>query len=221
MKTIYGSLSSSLLINNLSTTSARIVGFPSALLTMTMNMGGSATQALERSLKRQRIIPSNPQFTSTTAALEAAFNLDQVFSSLYSPDEESFPSLSWNFDDEPETKPDAVRNSPPTGLSSLKRDRECGVSGLGIVRSKALKHGLNTLACINSSAPTKPLSEKIAPDFIADVLKLSSASIDDLSKTSSSKLSLNQMTRLSRFGPSLLMNDDIANRARGLFPLTF
>jgi hypothetical protein len=182
--------------------------FRPSVTMMTMNIGGSATQALEQSLKRQRTISSNKLISSTTAALEAALNLDEVFSSLLSPDEESFPSISWDFDDELETKSDSV-NLTPMGLSAPKRDLECGVS-LGMIRTKSLKRGLNSLACsINVSAPTKPLSEKRAPDVVADTLKLSAASID-LSKTSNSQLGMNQLTQRSRFGLSRIVRLRIA-----------
>jgi hypothetical protein len=194
--------------------------FPPLTMNLTMNVGGSATHALERSLKLQRTNSNNLLATSATAALEAAFNLDQVFSSLHSPNEESFPSLSWDLDDEePDTKPD---DPQPMGVSSLKRNHE-GVS-LGIVRSKSLKRGLSSMTCSTVSL-TKPLSsEKMAPYCVADMLKLSSASIADLSNSGSLALGLNPLMtqQLSRFGPSLLTQarqDEITNRTRSLlFP---
>jgi hypothetical protein len=170
---------------------------------LSMKLGGSATQALERFLKRQRIVSSNMH---TVLALETAFNLDQVFSSLNSPEYESFPSLCWDFDDEPQTKSESETFSvnPPSMGWSRKRDRE-GVA-LGLVRSKSLKQGLSSLTASNVPVQAKPLPQNMT-DFIAERLKLSSASKDF------------SLWRTSRFEPSSLLNVDIA-KSRGLYPCT-
>jgi hypothetical protein len=183
------------------TTTARIA--TTTFAPLPMKLGGDATQALERSLKRQRRDSSNMH---TVLALETAFNLDQVFSSLKSPEEESFPSLCWDFEDEPEMKSDSRTvsvNTPSMGLSR-KRNRE-GVA-LGLVRSKALKYGLSSLTASNVPVQAQPLSQKMTPDFIAEMFKLSSAS-KDLSLWST-----------NRFEPPSLLNAVDITKRRGLYP---
>lgn len=59
---------------------------------------GPATDALERSLKRQRDLMG--QGKKERKKQRVAFQLDQLFNSIIaSLNEESFPDISWDFDD--------------------------------------------------------------------------------------------------------------------------
>jgi hypothetical protein len=118
-----------------------------------MKMEGSATEALERHLKRQRKVSS---YKNTIVV-----KLDQVFSSLYVPEEGIFPSISWDFEEEPYHQ-SVTENPPPMGLLQT-RDHE-GVA-LGLARSKiSFKRGLNSLiSTTNSTVPVKSLPDKKAP----------------------------------------------------------
>jgi hypothetical protein len=115
---------------------------------LSMKMEGSATEALERYLKKQRTVST---YKYSIVALEAAFELDQASSSLCVP-EESFPSISWDSEEEPGHH--SVTENPPSVGLLRKRDRE-GVA-LGFARSKSLKQGLNSLISATNSTATVP-----------------------------------------------------------------
>lgn len=113
---------------------------------------GKATEAVERSFKRQRtsISSSDSRENLASAALDASFNFDQVFDSInsFSSDgdsNESFPSISWPSDSEDETPVVASRHKSSL---SLKRDR----SGGALFRSKSFKKGLSSLSDANLAA---------------------------------------------------------------------
>jgi hypothetical protein len=165
--------------------------------TSTPMPAGSATEALERAQKRQRTI-SNCQLVAS--ALEAAFNFDQVFKSIPDP-EESFPCISWDFDDEPQTND--VDFSVPLTIS---RKRDSNGASLGLVRSKSLKFGLSSLTDPSVAAPTKALFAKTT-----STLHTLSSATKNLTpfKASSPQLGLNTLTRRSRFGgPSMLLRHE-------------
>ena len=91
-------------------------------------LSGNATEALERSRKRQRSL------APAESSLDASFCLDQIFNAIpISTEKDNFPSISWPVDPMP------VRTAPPSTPSSRKRSRD------GLSRCKAFQQGLDTL----------------------------------------------------------------------------
>ena len=138
-------------VDRLSTASSRLVP-------CSCTLAGKATQALERSLKRQRT--AAPTENLATAALQASFNLDQMFNSIH---EESFPSISFPSED---TETRQLGSSSSFGLS---RKRDHSGSSVSLSRSKSIKEGLASLSEANNlcsdtviAAPAKVSCEKIA-----------------------------------------------------------
>ena len=65
-----------------------------------ISLSGPATQALERSTKRRRLSNEKEEVNNTKP--DGLFSFDDIFDTLSQEvsDEESFPSIGWDFDDE-------------------------------------------------------------------------------------------------------------------------
>lgn len=65
-----------------------------------ISLSGPATQALEQSVKRRRL--SNEKEEVNNTKFESSFAFGDIFDTLSKDvsDEESFPSIGWDFDDE-------------------------------------------------------------------------------------------------------------------------
>jgi hypothetical protein len=98
----------------------------------TCAMKGEATQALERSLRRQRSETATDD--SQGALFESAFSFDQVFDAMPSGQEEIFPSICWPMD-----SPLTLSEVPQ--IVGLQRSQ----NGRSMKRSRCCRQGLSIL----------------------------------------------------------------------------
>mmetsp|Transcript_65 Transcript_65/g.121 ORF Transcript_65/g.121 Transcript_65/m.121 type:complete len:159 (-) Transcript_65:485-961(-) len=99
-----------------------------------LQVSGPATEALER-LSKKRKLSAPPLPTDELAG--DAFDFGDLFESV-SPEQEAFPSLSWD-DSDDETPQQPAQDS---FSSARKRCRSAPSSLAGLMRSKSFKRGL-------------------------------------------------------------------------------
>jgi hypothetical protein len=123
---------------------------------------GPATEALERSTKRRRLSQTGSESSNC-----ASFQLDAMFNDISSIDDEAFPSIGWNFDDDDDEADATPSVSAQTSfeLSSFKTlSGSKRQSPAGMVRSKAFSCGLDTMS------PSHTSSEPLQLDSISEAL---------------------------------------------------
>jgi hypothetical protein len=113
---------------------------------------GPASEALERATKKRRTTSSGDNQVETSTS----FDLAAMFDSIPPEADLDFPSISWDFDDEPEP---VLPSRPLSEMQSLGKKRTL----YGIVRSKAFTSDLPALCSEQSMEESRTKVDESAP----------------------------------------------------------